>query len=142
MQTKSFKDNKGLILTIKNRKSAVIFESNNAPTNGSFDYLFEFDDITFNELKTYIQTTANEAWPNIAAKQCDSFGADYFEYYDRYLDGNGYLAITENGLRLSKPFAKSNKLYQFNKKKMQSFLYDLLKGECHEDVRSELQNLK
>jgi hypothetical protein len=60
----------------------------------------------------------------LTPKEAQSEGADYYEYYDREFDNNGYLSIRDNALEIGRPILESNKLYQFNKKKMESFIYD------------------
>lgn len=54
----------------------------------------------------------------------DSFGADYWEFYDRNTDNNGYLEIW-NELKFQSPNDETTLLYQFNKRRMESFIYDI-----------------
>ncbi|NME95333.1 hypothetical protein HF847_04910 [Clostridium cochlearium] len=127
MNKKSFKTINGLELVVKNRKSAVIFEigNNHEENNFNFSLIFNFD--TFKDLFEHLKEVSNKSWNNIKPREADSLGADYDEYYDRQLDNNGCLAIRENMLLIERPALESNKLYQFNKRKMESFLYDFRK---------------
>lgn len=69
------------------------------------------------------------AWKNIIPKEADSWGSDYWEYYDTKYDNNGYLDIVQNaGLKFGRPNENDDKVYQFNKAKWQSFVYDMQKA--------------
>jgi len=85
---------------------------------------FKFCSKALPELLDYIESISNDSWNDIAPKETDSLGSDYYEYYDRELDNNGYLSVRNNTLSLSRPALESTKLYQFNKRKMESFIYD------------------
>lgn len=90
---RTFKAENGLGLIIKNRKSAVIFEievDSNAQENKDYEFLFQFPPEDFKELLEYIEAIANKSWLNLIPKEANSMGADYFEYYDKKLDNNGY----------------------------------------------------
>lgn len=130
MKSKVFTSKSGLELLVKNRKSAVIFEMNQSQLNNKHEVAFEFEPNDFNELLNYVETISNESWTNLNPKEADTLGADYYEYYDKELDNNGYLSIRENALIIDRPFLESNKLYQFNKRKMESFIYDFKKIIC------------
>lgn len=121
-----FKSENGLELIVRHRKSAVILEVSEAP-KGVYKFSFEFTTETFKELLDYIELISMQAWSNLTPKEAGSMGADYFEYYDRKLDNNGYLSIKKNVLRIERPSEESNRLYQFNKLKMESFIYDFRK---------------
>lgn len=124
MKTRTFTPRIGPELIIKSRKSAVFFEL--AQQNGDKyrqDFIFSADE--FKELAMYIETIATESWADITPKDADSLGSDYAEYYDRELDNNGYLAILKDGLCIERPTSDHLRMYKFNKRKMESFLYDL-----------------
>jgi hypothetical protein len=125
MNTRIFETLNGYKLIIKNRKSAVIFEIDEEQTNKHYQFLFAFSPDDFIEFITYIESIANDSWTNLIPKEADSLGSDYYEYYDKELDNNGYLSIRENGLLIERPSLESIRLYQFNKKKMESFIFDL-----------------
>jgi hypothetical protein len=125
MKIKVFTSVNGLELIVKNRKSAVIFEMNQNQLNDKHEVIFAFEPKDFAHLLDYIETISNESWVHLTPKEANSLGSDYYEYYDKKLDNNGYLSIGENMLTIDRPFLESNKLYQFNKRKMESFLYDV-----------------
>ncbi|MHB0943300.1 hypothetical protein ACYCSU_16755 [Paenibacillus sp. ALE1] len=127
MKTKIFICDDGKELIIKHRKSAVIFEMSQNQINNKYNVTYNFELRDFVELFNYIQMVSNESWTNISPKEADSLGSDYYEYYDKELDSNGYLRIRENKLSIDRPVLDSHKLYQFNKKKMESFIYDFRK---------------
>lgn len=87
------------------------------------DYQFDLNV----ELFKFLKEQAVKVWKTFTPKAADSFGADYWEFYDRNTDNNGYLdiEITNKSLRFESPSAETTLLYQFNKRKMQSFIYDL-----------------
>jgi hypothetical protein len=119
-----FTSKNGLELIVKHRKSAVIFE---AKTNEKHDIVFEFSSEAFSDLLMYIEAISDKVWSGFNPKEEDSFGSDYGEYYDKELDNNGYLTVRKNRISINRPFRESEKLYQFNKRKMESFVYDFRK---------------
>lgn len=126
LEIKNFKTLGDLELIVINRKSAIIFEVKEAE-EGSYRFEFKFSTEVFNELLQHIEYVAGKSWKDITPKEADSMGADYCEYYDRKLDNNGYLSIKKNLLKIERPSLDTNKLYQFNKKKIESFIYDFKK---------------
>lgn len=127
MDVRIFETVNGGNLVVISRKSAVIFEAEETNGNQGLKFIFEFGEETFLELVDYLQTLSNKSWSNFVPSECNSCGSDYSEYYDRALDNNGYLDFRDNTLRIERPTLESTKLYQFNKKKMESFVYDLKK---------------
>lgn len=127
MNKKIFKTIDDLELIVINRRSAVIFEIGNNKEEGKFDFSLKFNSDTFKELFEHLKEVSNKSWNDIKPKEADSLGTDYEEYYDRQFDNNGWLSIKKDMLRISRPALESNKLYQFNKRKMESFLYDFIK---------------
>jgi hypothetical protein len=105
----------------------VIFEMNQEQLSDKHKVAFEFYPESFVELLNYIEDVSGESWANLNPQEANSCGADYYEYYDRELDNNGYLSIRDGSLNIDRPFLSSNKLYQFNKRKMESFIYDFRK---------------
>ncbi|WP_227774433.1 hypothetical protein [Paenibacillus sp. NAIST15-1] len=134
MKSKIFKSENGLELLVKNRKSAVILEMNPSQMDSKYKVEFKFNSRDFDELYSYIDTAANESWDIIISKEASSLGSDYYEYYDKELDSNGYLCIRENTIVINRPSLESNKLYQFNKRKMESFAYDFRKSVANKMV--------
>ncbi|APF25153.1 MULTISPECIES: hypothetical protein [Clostridium] len=125
---KSFKTINGLELVVINRRSAVIFEIGESHKEDKYDFLLKFSSEVFKNLLEHIEAISNKSWTNITPKECDSLGADYSEYYDRQFDNNGYMSISENTLSVERPCLESNKLYQFTKRKMESFIHDFRKA--------------
>lgn len=125
---KEFIDENGLKLIVKHRKSAIILEVDEKQVdNQRYVFNFKFSPDQFIEFYKYMKTIANESWRNIIPREATSISSDYTEYYDNEFDNNGYLGIRENGLQIERPSNSSNKLYQFNKRRIESFLYDLEK---------------
>jgi hypothetical protein len=112
-------------LVVKHRKSAVILELKEE-NNTDYRFVFPFKTTEeFIEFSDYIHVVAKEVWPAHTPKQATSDGADYWEYYDRELDNNGYLNLYKEKLCIERPSLDNKRIYQFNKHKMESFLYDL-----------------
>ncbi|MDK1672846.1 hypothetical protein QOK74_08170 [Staphylococcus saprophyticus] len=64
-------------------------------------------------------------------KEVTGMGNDFFEYYDRKCDNNGYLAIAkDNGIytiKIERPCLESDYFYILNKAKAQTFVNDCFK---------------
>lgn len=127
MKQRVFKNEKGQDLIVKHRKSAIIFAVEEVKKDMKPDFRFYFSTQTFKEFASYIEEISNKAWAAITPKEAHSLATDYYEYYDREFDNNGYLSIVEDGLSVEGPYTTTAKLYQFNKSKIQSFIYDLRK---------------
>ncbi|MGR6760376.1 hypothetical protein [Paenibacillus polymyxa] len=127
MKTRVFTCSNGTELIVKHRKSAVILEMNQNQINNKYNVTYNFELRDFVELYNYIKMIANEAWTNLSPKEANSLGSDYYEYYDKELDTNGYLRIGKNTIVIDRPALNGLKLYQFNKKKMESFIFDFEK---------------
>ncbi len=118
-------------LVIKHRKSAIIFENASGKKEKKERFSYKFSEDEFKDFAAYIEEIANEAWSSIVPKEANSLGSDYAEYYDRKYDANGYLAIGENVISIDAPYWSVDTLYQFNKPKIQSFIYDLRKKKIN-----------
>lgn len=112
-------------LVVKHRRSAVIFENASGKDINQSDFTYDFTEEGFQEFVDHLTEVANEAWTGVKPKEVSSFSSDYYEYYDRKYDNNGYLHITKTGIKIEAPHLSKDTLYQFNKAKIQSFLYDL-----------------
>lgn len=123
MNTKTFKTIDNINLVVKNNKTFVILEMEEQSDKIRFD--FRFKDEVFIELINYIKKLANSLWNDFLPKEATGYRTDYYEYYDRKLDSNGYLSILSNGLLIERPCCDSLKLYQFNKGRLESFIYDM-----------------
>lgn len=126
MKQRVFETVNGKDLIIKHRKSAVIFEVDLLEDEKP-NFQFQFTEETFKEFVTYIESIANEIWSSFIPKDATSEASDYWEYYDKEFDNNGYLRISEECLEVEGPHTTTGRLYQFNKAKMQSFIFDLRK---------------
>ncbi|AEZ50460.1 hypothetical protein F400_gp013 [Bacillus phage BCD7] len=121
---RTFTDKSGQQLIISSNKSSVVFgTSHNAEE--VFTFKFKFDPIEFMELLVYLEEVANKAWSNLEPRVADSDSSDYYSYYDRPLDSEGYLSIGDNTLTIERPALTSNRLYKFNKRRMESFIHDI-----------------
>lgn len=125
---RTFKATNNRELIIKHRRSTVILETE-LHDGEKPDFTFEFTPNVFTELVKYITEVANTVWKNLTPKDATSEASDYYEYYDKEFDNNGYLRIGHNKLIIEGPHLTTGRLYQFNKAKMQSFIYDLSKSQ-------------
>lgn len=114
-------------LVVKHRKSAIIFENENGKKEKEENFIYTFIEEEFKDFAMYIEKIANEAWTGVVPKEANSSGSDYAEYYDRKYDANGDLSIKSYGISIVAPYWSVDTLYQFNKPKIQSFIYDLQK---------------
>lgn len=138
-------------LVIQYRKNAVFFMYENNVNDNGYTYPFWKDqtpyverdelekDFTMNEKDFYellqkMKFVSSEAWGDgsVEPKLATNSSMDYWEYYDRDFDSNGYLTLRNNKLSLDGPAQpktknKYNRLYKFDKRKMASFIYDLEK---------------
>lgn len=121
MKTKIFSNG----LVVKHRKSAILFEDRDGKQEKTSRFSYYFTTNEFRDFLDYIKQIADETWGNIVPKCATSPSSDYDEYYDRKYDDNGYLSIRENSLIVRAPYWSVDTLYQFNKPKIQSFMYDL-----------------
>lgn len=112
-------------LVVKHRKSAIIFENDSGKKERESKFSYHFTEEDFKDFAMYIEEIAQEAWTNVVPKEATSAAADYEEYYDRKYDDNGDLYIRDNGILINAPYWSVDTLYQFNKPKIQSFIYDL-----------------
>lgn len=77
------------------------------------------------ELFKFLKEQAGKVWKAFTPKEADSFGSDYWEFYDKATDNNGYLDIRNEMLIFGSPSEETTLLYQFNKRRMESFIYDI-----------------
>jgi len=145
MKEQIFMDKSGQELIVKHRKSAIFFEGKaNAAKPNSYgerhkEYicikelrkLYNFSKEKFERFIEYCQTIANESWSSFTPREADSSGADYDDYYDKNFGNNGRLSIRAGIISVEGPYTqlKSNgeiiRLIKFNKRKFESFVYDL-----------------
>lgn len=91
------------------------------------DYRFYLDNI---DLLKFLKEQAEKVWKTFTPKEANSFGADYWEFYDKNTDNNGYLEVSKGALVFQSPSDETTLLYQFNKRKMESFIYDMESWFC------------
>lgn len=125
MAIKTFKALDELEIIVKSSRAALSFEINQEQAKINYHFLFKFHPEIFKQFVDDIETMAKESWPALQPSEANSEGSDYYEYYDSLLDSNGYLSVKDCALLIERPSLDSTILYRFNKKKMQSFLYDL-----------------
>lgn len=119
----------GLELSVITNKRNICFDLLKANSGGAWKWRFYFSEAEFRRLVKYLEIEAKKIWVNFEPKEANSWASDYDEYYDREYDNNGYLSI-ENSftLYISGPDNTSSKLYQFNKRKLESFIFDCQKS--------------
>lgn len=128
MTTKEFIDTNGINLIIEHNKASIIFKTGNQNIKKGYYLIFYFSKPILKELIEYLKSISKEIWNDFKPKEADSVSSDYGEYYDRKYDNNGYLCILkENGLKIEKPYEDCPYMYKFNKRRMESFIYDLIK---------------
>ncbi|MGG0667716.1 hypothetical protein ABE073_04220 [Lederbergia citrisecunda] len=145
MKEKIFTDKSGQVLIIKHRRSAVFFEGKadidkpNSYGERHKEYicitelrkLYNFSKEEFERFLEYCQSIANESWSNFIPKVADSSRADYDDYYDKEFDNNGSLSVRAGIISAEGAYTqlKSNgeiiRLIKFDKRKFESFVYDL-----------------
>lgn len=125
---KEFIDRRGANLIIKHNKTNIILETDNKNLKNDYVLILSFECDVLKELRDYLETVAKQMWCDFTPKEADSLSSDYEEYYDRKYDSNPYLKLYRDGsFRIEKPDKDSSYMYKFNKKRMESFIYDLAK---------------
>lgn len=148
MKEQIFTDINGEELIVKHRKSAVFFERKaniekpnayNAYGEEHAEYVcitelrrvYNFSSEEFKRFCDYCKLISTESWMNFTPKEVDSFGADYDDYYDKEFDNNGSLSVNATTIKIEGPYAQPKskgeiiRLIKFNKRKFESFIYDL-----------------
>ena len=119
MKEAIFNDGHGRKLIVRVNRSNIQIHTEEKKT---LDYRFYLDS---DEILHYLKEQATQVWKSFSPKEADSFGADYYEFYDKATDNNGYLEYRNEMLIFESPSEKTTLLYQFNKRKMESFIYDM-----------------
>ena len=123
---REFLDTNGVNLIIKFNKTNIILETDEKNIDRGYFVRIKFSKDVLNDMKNYLETIANQIWDDFTPKEASSLSSDYEEYYDRKYDNNAYLKLSKDGsLRIEKPDKDSLYMYKFNKKRMESFIYDL-----------------
>lgn len=92
-------------------------------------------EFTKEEFKSFVDELKNKAtviWKDkFELKEVTSMGNDYWEYYDRKYDNNGYLEVGKRAdsymVTIERPCKDSHRFYQLNKAKSQTFINDCIK---------------
>lgn len=125
MEERVFEDEHGRKLIVRVNRSNIQIHTERKDI---LDYRFYLDNI---DLLKFLKDQATKVWKSFAPKEADSFGADYWEFYDKATDNNGYLRISNDGVIVfGSPSVETTLLYQFNKRRMESFIYDLERWFC------------
>lgn len=119
MKDKVFKDEHGRKIIVRTNRSNIQIHIEEKQI---LDYRFYLDTT---DLLTYLKEQATKVWKSFRPKEANSFGADYWEFYDKNTDNNGYLEVSKEALMFQSPSDETTLLYQFNKRKMESFIYDM-----------------
>ena len=83
-----------------------------------------FDEKGFIDCLSRIQKAATDAWPNIQPLASKAFEQHYYEGFDSQHQDYGYLSLGDRALRFGQPIDDKARLYAFEERKMQSFLFD------------------
>lgn len=118
-------------LEIHYRKHAVYFMSITPfkpETDPSRSYQhFKFTKDEFKAFLEHFVTACEFAWADISPKDANSLMSDYWEYYSKEFDNNGYLNVKPYAISIDPPYGSTKELYKFNKPRARSFLHDLIK---------------
>lgn len=142
-----FTDNDGKKLIVRHRKFAVFFLREMDPRVKGYVYPhwidqtpmiktedinieYDFSQEVFSDFVDYMEKISLESWKVFTAKVADSFGSDYAEYYDRDFDNEGSLSVSGRRLRVRGPHQPKTddfiiRIFKFNKRKFESFIFDL-----------------
>lgn len=79
-----------------------------------------------------VKEAADNAWPNIKPEVADSLGADYDEMYDTKRDANYKIGGLRRVVQICGYPEDDQANYDFNKRRMQSYLFDLMEARDKE----------
>ena len=128
MVSKEFIDKYGVNLVVEHNKTNIIFKTDVKNIKNEYYLKLYFTESVFKEIVDYLENIENEIWKGFNLKVADSVSSDYVEYYDRKYDNNGYLSILKNYVfSIERPYKDIPYMYKFNKRRMESFIYDLRK---------------
>ena len=119
MKFKSLEGN----LEIKKLKSGIEIKCDIQKNGWWYDFIF--DEKVFLELASYLEKTAKEVWNDFEPKKATSMYDDFSLYYSRKHDREAYLRLRYCSLSFGKVSEETDVLYEFNKRRMQSFIYTL-----------------
>ena len=128
MVTKEFVDSNGVNLIIEHNKINIIFKTDIKNIEKNYYLSLYFSKDTFKQITKYLENISKDIWKDFNPKEADSISSDYEEYYDKKYDNNGYLKILKYGFKIERPYEDCPYMYKFNKRRMESFIYDLYKS--------------
>lgn len=108
----------------------IRFNRSNVELYSELEGEFEFSKDKFDEIKQSIIDGANNIWKNLNPRVADSFSSDYDEWYDKEVGNEANLVLVPKirTIKIFPPFGrKTTRLYRFNKRTMESFIFDLNK---------------
>lgn len=119
-----------------NEKETIRGEAIPHYNRSELDVGFNFNEQERKEFCDYLKHIGSESWANFEPKVADSMGADYDSYWDKDMEDEGNLSFGDGRrsfLEFSAPFQPARKdgtvrLYKFNKRKFESFIFDLEKN--------------
>lgn len=120
-----FQSENGKILMIR-------FNRSNVELHSELEGEFTFSKNEFDEIKQSIIDGANNIWKSLNPRIADSWGSDYDEWYDKEAGNEASLVLKPktHTIEIIPPlWHKGTRLYRFNKRTMESFIFDLNKGE-------------
>lgn len=124
MKEAIFNDEHGRKLIVRVNRSNIQIHTEEKQI---LDYRFYLDS---DEILHYLKEQATKVWKSFRPKEANSFGADYSEFYDKATDNNGLLEYRNEMLIFESPSKETTLLFQFNKRKMESFIYDMESWFC------------
>ena len=125
MVTKEFVDSNELNLIIEHNKVNIIFKTDIKNIERNYYLNLHFSKDIFKQITKYLESISKDIWKDFYPKEADSISSDYEEYYDKKYDNNGYLKILKDGFKIERPYEDCPYMYKFNKRRMESFIYDL-----------------
>ncbi|KRL08005.1 hypothetical protein [Liquorilactobacillus hordei] len=82
------------------------------------------------DILNFIYKGALSVWKDFKPKETFSEGSDYYEFYDKKTDNNGYLSVSFANQKISfdRRYLQGETLlwYRFNKAKCQSFVFRVM----------------
>lgn len=137
--TRTFKESvgmKGFLVDSKDGNDLIVIQVGKSIVlelphlAGKKDYSQQVIKLSTNAFKTFyekLKELAEITWGNIEPKEATSEASDYYEYYDKELDNNGYFSfnVSKGCIQVTQVYEFNSRVYKFNKRKMQSLLFDL-----------------
>lgn len=124
MLKREFKTETGKVFTVESDRKNIYFLSQENEEKIKMYFESEMQE----EIKKYLLEISKGIWKDFEPKEANSMSSDYWEYYDKKYDNNGYLSVDSSGaMTIEKPSTLAPYFYKFNKRRMESFMFDLEK---------------